>query len=271
MSKVKVLVITGYGTNCERESAYAAQKAGAEQVDICFFSDLVAEKLFLSDYNFLIFPGGFLDGDDLGAAQAAALRWKYTKTSSGISLQEELQKFYSSGKLILGICNGFQLLVKLGLLPAIDGNYFQRQVSLSYNDSARFEDRWVALKCNQNSPCVFTKGLDYLYLPVRHGEGKIVAKDEHILKKLEENNLIALQYVHPLSKEPTQEYPYNPNGSPLAIAGLTDPSGHILGLMPHPEAYNHPTNHPSWTRNVSATLGTELIANGVKYLSNKAS
>jgi phosphoribosylformylglycinamidine synthase len=271
MSEVKVLVITGYGTNCERESAFAAKQAGADQVDIYFFSDLVAEKCFLSDYNFLIFPGGFLDGDDLGAAQAAALRWKYTRTRSGISLQDELQKFYSSGKLILGICNGFQLLVKLGLLPAIDNNYFQRQVSLSYNDSARFEDRWIHLKCNQNSPCIFTKGLDYLYLPVRHGEGKVVVKDEYVLKKLKEDNLIALQYIHPETREPAQEYPHNPNGSPLAIAGLTDPSGHILGLMPHPEAYNHPTNHPGWTRKLTATLGTELIANGVKYLRNKAS
>lgn len=269
MAEVKVLVITGFGTNCERESAYAARQAGADVVDICFFSDLVQEKVFLKNYNFLIFPGGFLDGDDLGGAQAAAIRWKYMQTKSGTLLKEELRNFLKEGKIILGICNGFQLLTKLGLLPALEGNYFERQVSLSYNDSARFEDRWVYLKVNPKSPCIFTRGLDYLQLPVRHGEGKIIPFNEQILDKLNQQNLIALQYISPKSKEPTLEYPYNPNGSPLAIAGLTDPSGRILGLMPHPEAYNHPTNHPAWTRGITSPLGTLIFTNGVEYLKNK--
>ncbi|KUJ96483.1 MAG: Phosphoribosylformylglycinamidine synthase [Desulfonauticus sp. 38_4375] len=266
MAKVKVLVITGFGTNCERESAYAARQAGADKVDICFFSDLIQEKVFLKDYNFLVFPGGFLDGDDLGGAQAAAIRWKYAKTISGTSLRQELENFLKENKIILGICNGFQLLTKLGLLPALENNYFERQVSLSYNDSARFEDRWVWLKVNTSSPCIFTKNLDYLYLPVRHGEGKVIPFSSQILTQLEENNLIALQYISPQNKQPTLEYPYNPNGSPLGIAGLTDPSGRILGLMPHPEAYNHPTNHPKWTRGVTSPLGTLIFANGVEYL-----
>jgi phosphoribosylformylglycinamidine synthase len=211
MAKVKTLVITGYGTNCEKESAFAARQAGSDQTDIAYFSDLVSEKYVLADYNFIIFPGGFLDGDELGAAQAAALRWRYTKTKSGTSLEEELKRFLASQGIILGICNGFQLLVKLGLLPAAGGRYFERQVSLSHNDSARFEDRWVHLKCNQDSPCVFTQGIDELYLPVRHGEGKLIAKDEKVLTELQQANLIALQYIDPTTKQPTQKYPENPN------------------------------------------------------------
>ncbi|SDN80221.1 phosphoribosylformylglycinamidine synthase [Desulfonauticus submarinus] len=266
MAQAKVLVITGYGTNCERESAYAAKKAGADEVQICFFSDLIQEKINIQKFNFLIFPGGFLDGDDLGAAQAAAIRWKYSKTISGKSLKKELESFLKENKIILGICNGFQLLAKLGLLPALNNNYFERQVSLSYNDSAKFEDRWVYLKINPQSPCIFTKDLDFLYLPVRHGEGKVIPFNKEILTKIQKNNLIALQYMDPKTKSPTEKYPENPNGSPLGIAGLTDPSGRILGLMPHPEAYNHRTNHPAWTRNISSPLGTVIFEKGIEYL-----
>lgn len=266
MTKVNTLVVTGYGTNCERETAHSARLAGADNVDICFFSDLVAGKNRLGDYNFLIFPGGFLDGDDLGAAQAAALRWKYSITKDGTRLIEQLENFYNSGRIILGICNGFQLLVKLGLLPGAGKKPFERQVSLTHNDSARFEDRWVHLRSNPDSMCVFTRGIDYVYLPVRHGEGKLVTMSDEVMDRLEQEELIALQYIDPRTKEPTQEYPLNPNGSPLGIAGLTDPTGRVLGLMPHPEAFNHLTNHPSWTRGFRSTPGTELIAGGVRYL-----
>jgi phosphoribosylformylglycinamidine synthase len=269
MAKVQTLVITGYGTNCERETAYAAEQAGSDSTTIAYFSDLVSEKVSLGDYNFLVFPGGFLDGDELGAAQAAALRWKHTTTGSGRTLEQELTGFFQDGGIILGICNGFQLLVKLGLLPGVGGNYFERQVSLSYNDSARFEDRWVHLKCNPASPCVFTRGLDRLYLPVRHGEGKIVTRDADTLKALTQGNHIALQYTDGPEGEATEAYPANPNGSPLGIAGLTDPSGRIFGLMPHPEAYNHPTNHPAWTRGETSTLGTALFKGGVEYLKQR--
>ena len=266
MVQVKALVITGYGTNCEQECAYAVREAGADVADIVYFSDITAGKASLDGYNYLICPGGFLDGDDLGAAQAAALRWRHANTGDGQPVLDQLKALFDRGGIVLGICNGFQLLVKLGLLPAVGGKYFERQISLSYNDSARFEDRWVHLKANPESPCVFTKGLDSLYLPVRHGEGKIIPKDEALLEELRANHLIALQYTDPESGEMTMEYPYNPNGSPLAIAGLTDPTGRILGLMPHPEAYNHPTNHPGWTRGETSTLGLALLEGGVRYL-----
>lgn len=266
MAQAKTLVITGYGTNCEVESAHAAKKAGAAVADVVYFSDLVAGRTRLEDYNFLIFPGGFLDGDDLGAAQAAALRWRHAVTANGEPLVNQLETFFNAGGIILGICNGFQLLVKLGLLPATDGNYFQRQVSLSNNDSARFEDRWVHLMANPESPCIFTKGIDRLYLPVRHGEGKLVLQDDSLLETIEAKQLVALNYTTAEGDKATMEYPYNPNGSPNGIAGLTDPSGRILGMMPHPEAFSHPTNHPRWTRGESSSLGTELLANGVRYL-----
>lgn len=266
MNPVKVLVLTGYGTNCQRETAHAVLLAGADRADEVHFSQLLSGEKRLGDYNFLIFPGGFLDGDDLGAAQAAALRWRYAKTELDRPLLDELKDFFESGKVILGICNGFQLLVKLGMLPAQGRRYFERQVSLSHNDSARFEDRWVHLQAHTQSPCVFTRGLDRLYLPVRHGEGKLVARNEETLAALEREGLVALSYVHPETGQASTEYPHNPNGSPRGIAGLTDPSGRILGLMPHPEAYNHPTNHPAWTRGEQGTLGIRLLANGVEYL-----
>ncbi|GAB6888357.1 phosphoribosylformylglycinamidine synthase subunit PurQ [Desulfothermus okinawensis JCM 13304] len=265
--KVKVLVLTGYGTNCDRESGYAAQIAGADEVIISHFSEIVQERVKIEDYNFLIFPGGFLDGDHLGAAQAAAIRIRYSKTKSGLSILNQIKKVHEDGGIILGICNGFQLLTKLGLLPASENNYFQRQVSLSYNDSARFEDRWVYLKVNPQCNCVFLKNIDSMYLPIRHGEGKVVPKNDEILKKLERQNLIALQYTDEKGGV-TSKYPYNPNGSPLGIAGLTDPTGRILGLMPHPEAYNHPTNHPKWTRTTTSheITGISIFRNGVEYL-----
>ncbi|MBU1230816.1 MAG: phosphoribosylformylglycinamidine synthase subunit PurQ [Proteobacteria bacterium] len=266
MARVKALVLTGYGTNCEQESAYAARESGADEATIAFFSDITSNHVRMENFNFLIFPGGFLDGDDLGSAQAAALRWRFAKTSSGEHVLDQLKAFFQAGGIILGICNGFQLLVKLGLLPALGGRYFERQVSLSHNDSARYEDRWVTLKANPASPCVFTKGMDRLEAPVRHGEGKIVPQDQATLDALEAANLVALRYIDPATGEPSMQFPENPNGSANAIAGLTDPSGRILGLMPHPEAYNSPCNHPAWTRGETSVLGLTLLEGGVRYL-----
>jgi phosphoribosylformylglycinamidine synthase len=262
----RALVIAGYGVNCEKECAYAARTAGAAVADIAFFSDLVEGRARIADYNFIIFPGGFLDGDDLGAAQAAAQRWKYTAPRHGAPFPDQLLALVEQGGLILGICNGFQLLVKLGLLPALDGNYFERQVTLTHNVSARFEDRWCRLRVNRDSPCVFTRGLDCLYMPVRHGEGRLVPADEALLSRLRAENLSVLYYAGE-DGLPTRDYPDNPNGSPFGIAGLCDPTGRIFGLMPHPEAYNHPSNHPGWTRGESAPSGLTVFANAVRLLS----
>ena len=263
---VNTLVITGYGTNCEVECAHAAKQAGSDKTDIIHFSDMTNGKARLDAYRFLVFPGGFLDGDDLGAAQAASIRWKHSTDEQNVPLMDQLLAFLDKGGLVLGICNGFQLLVKLGLLPAIDGNYLTRQVSLMHNESARFEDRWCALAVNPDSPCVFTKGLERLYLPVRHGEGRLVVENQVTMDRIMAENLAPVYYADPETGLPTQAYPENPNGSPNAIAGLTDPSGKIFGLMPHPEGFSHPTNHPGWTRGERAPLGTTIFDNAVKYL-----
>lgn len=266
MGRVNTLVITGYGTNSHMETAHTARLAGADRADVVHFSDIVTAKVRLEDYDFLIFPGGFLDGDDLGAAQAASMRWRYLEDAEGTPLLQHLNSFLEAGKLILGICNGFQLLVKLGVLPALDGKRFERQVSLGHNSSARYEDRWVRLGVNPQSPCIFTQGLQQLYIPVRHGEGRLIPQDEATLRRLDAEGLIALQYLDPENGLPTQNYPANPNGSPLGIAGLTDPSGCVLGLMPHPEAFHHVTNHPGWTRGEVDAPGTMLFVNAVRHL-----
>ena len=266
MGVVKTLVITGYGTNSHMETAHTARLAGTDQADVVHFSDIVNTSVKLQDYQFLVFPGGFLDGDDLGAAHAASMRWQHLKDKNGTPLLEHLKNFLEQGKLVLGICNGFQLLVKLGLLPSFNGERFVRHVTLGHNDSARYEDRWIEMKVNSKSPCVFTKGLEFVVSPVRHGEGKIIPINEECLQRLQNENHIALQYIDPLSREITENYPANPNGSPLGIAGLTDTTGHILGLMPHPEAFHHVSNHPGWTRGELAMPGTLLFVNAIKYL-----
>ena len=265
MAKVSALVITGYGTNSHVETAHAVRLAGAERVDIVHFADIVSGDVKLGDYRFLLFPGGFLDGDDLGAAHAAAQRWLYLTDNDKTPLLDHLNALLDAGGLIMGICNGFQLLVKLGILPALDGKRFTRQVSLGHNLSARYEDRWVTLTADPKSPCVFTKGIDLISMPVRHGEGRLVAPDE-TLQRLRDDGLVALSYADPATGTATMEYPLNPNGSPFGIAGLTDPTGHVLGLMPHPEAFSHPTNDPLYSRGVKRLTGVALFKNAVDFL-----
>ncbi len=268
--RVKAIVTTGYGTNCEKEMAHACLVAGADQVDIVHLSDILDGTTRITDYHFLNLPGGFLDGDNMGAAQAGAHRLRHARIlGSGERLMDQILEFVEQGGLILGVCNGFQLMVKTGLLPGLDGDYESRVVSLTYNDSGRFEDRWVTCKANGDCPCVFTKGLETIELPVRHGEGKFVCLDKKILDEIEAKDLIAIQYVNPDTEEPTLDYPQNPNGSELAIAGICDPTGRLMGLMPHPEAYHHFTNHPQWTRrhfSGEEGAGIAMFRNAVNYI-----
>lgn len=266
---INTIVITGYGANSQLETAHTARLAGSDQVDTVHFADLASGKYNLSNYQFAIFPGGFLDGDDLGAAQAAAVRWRFLRNADGVPMLDKLKEFLARGGLILGICNGFQLLTKLGVLPGFNGLEFERSITLGPNDSGCFEDRWTKLLVNPNSPCIFTRNLPEMYLPCRHGEGRVIAAPECI-EKLEKENLIALQYADPVTKKPTGEYPYNPNGSPLGIAGITSKNGHVLGLMPHPEAFHHITNHPGWTRGERDAPGTLLFVNAIQYLRNNS-
>jgi phosphoribosylformylglycinamidine synthase I len=242
------IVLAGNGTNCEMETAHACRLAGFDRVDIVTVWELMSGDASLAGYDLLCLPGGFLDGDDLGSAKAQANRFLHTMVKkTGRPLFEQLDAFIKGKNLVLGICNGFQLMVKLGLLPGLGGGYSQ-QVTLTNNDSGRFEDRWVWLSANKHCPCVFTKGIDRIYLPVRHGEGKFVARDGEVLDALRAHNQVVFTYVDPLTHKPTMKYPDNPNGSQLSIAGVCDPTGRISGLMPHPEAFLHRTNHPRWTR-----------------------
>ena len=262
--KTKVLIITGFGLNCEVETKAAFDYCGAES-DLLHLNDILSDKGKIQDYHILAFIGGFSFGDHLGAGTVFANKVKY-------GLKNEIEEFIKNGKLIIGICNGFQTITRLGLLPALNGEYFSNQsVALAWNDSGIFRDSWVNLKVESECPCIFTKGIDTLEVPVRHGEGKFVAKAE-VLDEVEKNNLVVLRYADS-NGQPTSEFPYNPNGSLNNIAGICDPTGRIFGLMPHPEAYLSPYNHPNWIRQKeSGTLpkegaGTAIFKNAVNYIS----
>ncbi len=270
MSKtVRALVIAGNGTNCEREVANACHLAGAE-CDIVHIAELLAGRARLDDYHFLNLAGGFLDGDDLGSAKAGANRLLHAAVAgSEEHLSEQIHRFIGDGKLIMGVCNGFQLMVKMGLLPALDGDYRTQNVTLTFNDCGRFEDRWVYLMADPASPCIYTRGLRSIYLPVRHGEGKFVPADPTVLAAIEARNLGCLKYCDAEFTAPVMDYPENPNGSMGAIAGLCDPSGRLFGLMPHPEAYVHRTHHPRWTREdhlPEEGMGLWLYRNAVRFI-----
>lgn len=262
---IRCLVLTGFGINCEVETAEALRLAGAKKVEIVHISEILTGAKRIRNYQLIVFPGGFLDGDDLGSAKVQVNRFKHAiiKTTKK-RIVDELLEFIEMGNLALGICNGFQFMVKLGLLPGIEDKCLIQKATLTFNDSNRFEDRWVMLRVNKNSPCIFTKGLSYIYLPVRHGEGKFIT-DAQTLEWIKKLELHALQYAD-RNGEPTMEYPLNPNGSLYAIAGLTDKSGRLFGLMPHPEAFIYKTNHPRWTREeIDEPDGLKIFKNAINY------
>lgn len=269
--KVKAIILTGNGTNCEMEMAHACKMAGADTADIVHISELLCGRRRLDDYAFLNLPGGFLDGDDLGSAKAGANRFLCARVRESRDLLfDQLIKFIRAGKLILGVCNGFQLMIKLGLLPALNGDYAKQSATLTYNDSGRFEDRWVYLKAEEQSPCIYTRGADILYLPVRHGEGKFIPQNPSVLNQIEKKNLCALRYCG-RDGRPSMEYPGNPNGSVNAVAGICNESGRLFGLMPHPEAYLSRVNHPRWTREKLPEEGQGLMIfrNAVNFIRGK--
>jgi len=270
MSGVNVLVLTGYGLNCDNETAYAFEQAGARAARV-HINALIDGSAKLDDYQILVFIGGFSWGDDHGAGVIQAVR---LKTNIGSQVIEFVEK----GNLVLGICNGFQSLVNLGLLPGLEHNYQERSVALTFNDCGNFRDQWVNLKVNSASPCIFTQGLDQAELPVRHGEGKFLT-DETTLANLWQHHLVTIQYALPDGELAQGRFPFNPNGSINDIAGICDPTGRIFGLMPHPEGYNHWTNHPDWTRRKEIAkrcgfspphtilpVGIQILQNAVDFL-----
>lgn len=233
--KPRVLVFSGYGLNCEEETKFAFDTAGAN-ADIVHINDLVLNKKKIRDYEILAFPGGFSYGDDTGSGNAYAHKIKN-------HLWEEMQKFIDEKKLIIGICNGCQIIVNLGLVPALEHKYGQREVALLHNDSARYIDRWVDLKVESNSP--WLSGINTLSVPIAHGEGRLFA-DQKTLTLLQKKKLIAFTYTKG-EMSTFQNLPANPTGTLKNIAGLTDESGRILGMMPHPERALFFTQLPNWT------------------------
>jgi len=254
MAKVKVCVLRAAGTNCDKETAFAFGKAGAETA-LLHINQFVAGVKKLSNFQILAFPGGFSYGDDIASGKIFAneLRFK---------LVQELKDFIRQGKLIIGICNGFQILVKSGLLP---GNpELKQETSLIINDSGKFEARWTYLK--SSGKCIWTKDLPpIIYLPVAHGEGKFVAKDKATLERLKKNNQVIFQYCNESGK--LAGYPYCPNGSTENIAGICDETGRILGLMPHPERHIDFLQHPRATgiKKTNHGEGFLIFHNGVEY------
>lgn len=261
--KPKVLIFSGYGLNSEEETAYGFTLAGAI-ADIVHINDLVDNKSKLNDYQILSFPGGFAYGDDTGAGNAYANKVRN-------HLFEQLQKFITKDKLIIGICNGCQIVHNLGLVPSFEKTH-TRQVALLHNESARLVTRWTDMRVASDTP--WLKEIETLSLPIAHGEGKFFS-DEKSLKLLHKNKQIALQYVDgEISKY--LDLPANPNGSIDNIAGITDESGKILGLMPHPERGMFFSQLPNWpylkekcireNKKLPTTAqGLQIFRNAVQY------
>jgi phosphoribosylformylglycinamidine synthase subunit PurQ / glutaminase len=252
--KPRVLILHATGTNRDREAAWAVEAAGGE-ARIVHVNELHARRDHLHAFQMLVLPGGFSYGDALGAGRmwATDLRWLF---------QDELGRFIEAGKPVLGICNGFQALVKSGWLPGPPENGIQ--VTLTRNASNRFECRWVWLAADPASPCLFTQGLAAaIYCPVAHGEGRFVPRDEAALQALRAQGLIALTYVANDGRE--AGYPGNPNGSVAGIAAICNERGNVLGLMPHPEDHILPVQHPRWTRGGGGNLGLPLFVQGIRY------
>ncbi len=248
MAKVKTLILRAPGTNCDAETVFAFQQAGAE-VALVHVNKLIRREKRLANYQIMVIPGGFTYGDDIGAGKVLANELR-------LKLGKDILRFIKDGKLVLGICNGFQVLVKAGFLPEFSQDS-PSQLTLANNDSGKFECRWVYLVVNQQSPCVFTRGIDRMYLPVAHGEGKLV-----VLPDVLSDSNIVVSYADEHGNTEAG-YPHNPNGSIRNIAGICDGSGRVFGLMPHPERHIRGTQHPQWTR-----LGARQYGDGFQIFRN---
>ncbi len=262
--KPKAIIFAGYGFNCEDETKFAFEAAGGE-ADIVHLNDLIDGKKALSGYQIAAFPGGFSFGDDTGSGNAYAQKIRN-------HLWEEIKKFVSRDKLVIGLCNGFQVLVNLGLLPALGGKYGERQVALLNNTSARYSDRWVDLKVENDTP--WLKGIKQFSTAISHGEGRFFAPKQ-VLKQLNDQGLVALRYFKG-SVCQEQNLEANPNGALEDIAGITDLSKRIFGLMPHPERGMFFTQLPDWTLIKERLLregkpipvmaaGFQVFQNGINY------
>ena len=259
MTKPRVLVLRAPGTNCDQETEYAFEQAGGLP-DLVHVNRWSERPDFADQYQIMCIPGGFSFGDDIAAGQILANLIRRR-------LKEAFMKFREDGKLILGICNGFQVLLKSGILLS-DPNGQAAPASLAWNASGRFEDRWVHL-ATHGDRSVFLQGVQSMYLPIAHAEGRFVVRRNEIATNLANDGLLALRYAstNGLDNEAKLPFPWNPNGSELNVAGVCDISGRILGLMPHPERYIDRTQHPRWTREELPEQGDGLLLfqNAVRF------
>lgn len=254
MSQPKILILRAPGTNCDAETAHAFRLAGGLP-DVFHLNRFLEAPRLAADYQVLCIPGGFSYGDDIAAGRIFGNQIRH-------HLADALREFREAGKLILGICNGFQVLIKSGLLDTDDAS--GPAASLTWNDSGRFIDRWVGLQTSGNR-CVFLQGLESLVLPIAHAEGKFVVRDETSLKRFEQDGQLVLRYA----KIDNMAAPYNPNGAVVDVAGMCDTTGRVFGLMPHPERFVDFTQHPQWTRREERGDGQGLAVfhNAVRYFS----
>jgi phosphoribosylformylglycinamidine synthase subunit PurQ / glutaminase len=258
--KPRCIVLAGFGLNAELELAHAFTLAGAD-CKIVHFSDISSGAVKLSDFEIFAIPGGWSFGDDIAGGRVLSNKLKNTFGS-------QFKSFVESGKPILGICNGFQTLVKLGALPNVSGA-FSQESTLTFNKSGKFEDRWVYLK-PQKSACKYFEGVEFIHCPVRHGEGQFVPRDSGLLARLKQQGMAVLCYTDAEMKE-NPGYPSNPNGSPLDIAGICDKTGKILGLMPHPECSVRRITFPRFTAGISFEKNSlrffeNIVKEGAKHI-----
>jgi phosphoribosylformylglycinamidine synthase len=264
MPQARALILRAPGTNCDQETAFAFEQAGG-QAQVLHINRLLERPALADEYQVLCLPGGFSYGDDIAAGRIAADQIRHR-------LVETFTRFRDANKLVLGICNGFQILLKSGLLLP-DGPGGVVPATLTWNDSGHYEDRWVHLR-TEHEACVFLRGIDTMYLPLAHAEGKFVARDPEVLTALAERGQLALRYADLADPQRALSdplpFPLNPNGSHANVAGVCDATGRVFGLMPHPERFIHRTQHPQWTRRAEVQTGDGLriFRNAVEYFAS---
>jgi len=254
-AKPRVLILRAPGTNCDHDTAFAFGMAGAES-NLVHVNALIDKPEILDAFQILCIPGGFSYGDDIAAGKVLA-------TQLGHSLSGMLKKFHADGKLVLGICNGFQVLIKSGLL--FDDTIDHSTATLTDNESGRYLNTWVHLH-SDDERCVFLKDVGLIELPIAHAEGRFMALSDEQLAQLNSRNQLAMRYCRPEGPNGPVPFPMNPNGSQGDVAGICDPTGRVFGLMPHPERNIDPTHHPNWTRDETVGgAGLQIFQNAVAY------